>query len=134
MQPVARRLLIVAAIAVGGGVTGVVLGNFVASGSKKTGLEELAAYKSLYSEQNAAALDVDEPSSALSARPGPGSYDCKGCDASLYNGLAVGNAYEPEPPYVPEDQPRPATKRKPMAPPVEDQPDLPQEPPTPERD
>ena len=44
MQVMSRRLLVIGAIALGGGVSGLALGNFVAGGERRSGVDELASF------------------------------------------------------------------------------------------
>lgn len=106
MQVAMRRLIIVGAIAVGGAVAGLALGNFVSGGPKMTGLEELSAYNSMFEASDNGASDADAQT-GFAARSGPNSYQCEGCDARLHNDMMPAGASEadttPLPPYRSDD-------------------------------
>ncbi|BAK67608.1 hypothetical protein SLG_29330 [Sphingobium sp. SYK-6] len=111
MQRTARRLFTVGVIAFLGAVGGVMLGNFVAGGAASRGQDELADYSRMLETMTA------EPKSLTAAadrsfapRPGPTSYECEGCDASLYDSAAaqvVDLMVPVMPHYAPEEPPVP---------------------------
>ena len=112
MQVAIRRLIIVSAISLFGASAGIALGNFVAAGPKATGMEELANYNSSFDTSVAQGRSA-EAESGFAGRAGPNHYDCKGCDASLYNDVVPGDSAaltEPLPPYQAEEPAEPALR------------------------
>jgi hypothetical protein len=105
MQVAKRRFIVISAIAIGGAVAGLALGNFVAGAPKITGIDELAAYNAMFDsmEEAPATEVVSRPS--LDERDGPTSYHCEGCDARRYDDRIEGAAADttPLPPYLPEE-------------------------------
>ena len=104
MQVMTRRLLVISAIALGGGMTGLALGNFVAGSERTSGADELASFVQSSNSQDAAMLDESTfANPASTARNGPTSYDCKGCDAGLHarDDVVDLSPVEPMSPYDP---------------------------------
>ena len=104
MQVMSRRLLVIGAIALAGGMSGLTLGNFVAGGERKSGAEELAAF--VQSNAFEAAGVADDPAlidPVMRARTGPTSYECQGCDAGLHarDDVVDLSPVEMMPPYDP---------------------------------
>ena len=129
MQVMTRRLLVISAIALGGGMTGLALGNFVAGSERTSGAQELASFVQSSNAQDAAMLDDPPFASPASAAPtGPTSYDCKGCDAGLHthDDVVDLSPVEPMPPYDPyaDSEPaRPQEARRSVRAREQDQPD-----------
>lgn len=104
MQVMTRRLLVISAIALGGGMSGLALGNFVAGSERTSGADELASFVQSSNSQDAAMLEDPAFANPASAAPtGPTSYDCKGCDAGLHarDDVVDLSPVEPMPPYDP---------------------------------
>ena len=123
MQVMTRRLLVISAIALGGGMTGLALGNFVAGSERRSGADELAAF--VQSNAFEAAGVEDDPAFAdpvTASRTGPTSYDCQGCDAGLHarDDSVDLSPVEPMPPYDPYADEEPPVRPRARTP---DQPD-----------
>lgn len=113
MQVMMRRLLVITAISLGGGLSGLALGNFVAGSERPSGAEELAAFAPPIAFEDATVADEPVFSNPVSpARNGPTSYDCKGCDAGLHarDDVVDLSPVEPLPPYDPYAQTEPPTR------------------------
>jgi hypothetical protein len=113
MQVTTRRVLVISAIAIGGALSGLAIGHFVAGGPRLDGGSELANYSALFTGGNAAGSTDGQGDDGFAAEAGPSNYQCQGCDAHLTNDMVNGNAAETEPlpPDVPDDAappPRPA--------------------------
>jgi|GEM_PF-2947322 len=119
MQVAVRRLIVVGAISLGGTVAGLALGNFAAGGTRMSGEQELAVYRSFFGEGDATASVEDEADTSVAMRDGPSSYTCQGCDAKLYSDTVSADASiaatEPLPPYVPEEAVMPPPPAHPSA-------------------
>ncbi|MBB5986962.1 hypothetical protein [Sphingobium lignivorans] len=111
MQRTARRLFTVGVIAFLGAVGGVMLGNFVAGGAATRGQDELADYSRMLEGMAADVTSVAATADrSFAPRPGPTSYECEGCDASLYDSAAaqvVDLMVPVMPHYAPEEPPVP---------------------------
>lgn len=122
MQPIARRLIVVAAVLLSGAAAGVALGDF-AAGSRDSYLPGVDAAMGL-------AAGFVAPADSVSADPvrpalsGPSSYSCEGCDAKLHNEMLLEDGAfadsEPLPPYQPVEAalPQPPLARPAVAPAV----------------
>ena len=126
MQVVTRRLLVICAIALGGGMSGLALGNFVAGSERRSGADELAAFV----QSNAFEATAVEDGAAFAdpvtvSRTGPTSYDCQGCDAGLHarNDVVDLSPVEPMPPYDPYVDAEPVQPQRPTRAREQDQPD-----------
>ena len=129
MQVMTRRLLVISAIALGGGMTGLALGNFVAGSERRSGADELAGFvQSNAFEASEVAEDSAFADPVTVSRTGPTSYDCQGCDAGLHarNDVVDLSPVEPMPPYDPyvDAEPvQPQESRRPARAREQDQPD-----------
>ena len=85
MQVAKRRLIVVSAIAIGGALAGLMLGNFVAGAPKITGMDELAAYNAMFDSMEETPATEVVSRRSFSERDGPTSYHCEGCDARRYD-------------------------------------------------
>lgn len=125
MQVMTRRLLVISAISLGGGVTGLALGNFVAGSERPSGAQELATLTQANAFEDAGLSDDPAFSDLVPAvRDGPSYYDCKGCDAGLHarndavdlSPVELMPAYDPdaaaEPPLPPKEVPRSTRTRE----------------------
>ena len=104
MQVVTRRLLVICAIALGGAMSGLALGNFVAVSERRSGADALAAFVQSNAFEAAAVEDGAAFADPVTvSRSGPTSYDCQGCDAGLHarNDSVDLSPVEPMPPYDP---------------------------------
>ena len=118
MNPLARRLLVVAVIALVGGGAGLALGSFVANGPGRSGAgndDEMTIDGGTVPAGNPDDQPVLPPAAQLAS---PEGYSCQGCDAGLHNDMILGNesALAPMPPYhsedrllLPEPAPQPAS-------------------------
>jgi len=123
MQVLTRRLLVISAIALGGGLSGLALGNFVAGGERRSGADELAAFvQSNAFEASEMAEDRAFADPVRVSPTGPTSYDCQGCDAGLHarNDSVDLSPVEPMPPYDPYADAEPPVRPRARTP---DQPD-----------
>jgi hypothetical protein len=105
MQVAKRRLIVVSAIAIGGALAGLMLGNFVAGAPKITGMDELAAYNAMFDSMEETPATEVVSRRSFSERDGPTSYHCEGCDARRYDDRIEAAAADttPLPPYQPEE-------------------------------
>jgi hypothetical protein len=103
MQVAKRRFIVISAIAIGGAVAGIALGNFVAGAPRITGMDELAAYNAMFDSMEEAPATEVVSRPALEKRDGPTSYHCEGCDARRYDDIIEAADTAPLPPYQPED-------------------------------
>jgi hypothetical protein len=110
MQVTTRRVLVISAIAIGGALSGLAIGNFVAGGPKLDGASALANYSDLFAPDNAVGSSDVSADDGFAAEAGPSNYQCQGCDAHLTNDMVNGNAAETEPlpPDVPDDATSPS--------------------------
>ena len=101
MEPLARRLIVVGAIAAAGIGAGLALGSFVA------GVPERVVTRASAGAAAAtfpAGRVSDQTALAPLPATAPQSYSCQGCDAGLHNDMIPGNLSDlaPLPPYQPE--------------------------------
>lgn len=130
MQVMTRRLLVISAIALCGGMTGLALGNFVAGSERPSGAQELASFVQSNAFEDASMGDDPAFSNpAPAVRNGPTSYDCQGCDAGLHtrDDVVDLSPVEPLPPYDPNEYMDPPVRAKEIRRPTrerdQDQPD-----------
>lgn len=102
MEPLARRLLVVGAIAVAGIGAGLALGSFVAGVPERGRAQAVAGV-------DTATVPAGQANDQTALTPlhdaAPQRYSCQGCDAGLHNDMIPGNAGDlaPLPPYSPEE-------------------------------
>lgn len=104
MKIIARRMIVIGAIAISGAATGVALGDFAA----RPGPGRAPAVDETVTARFDDPLDpVAVARPAMAASAGPTSYHCEGCDAGLHDDLVTEDAasfadVEPLPLYRPE--------------------------------